>query len=92
MTVSAIKYLPDGTTDQAAEIQIFFNRVRSDIIAIAIEGSITKTSLNKFRLHRGVYEWTDSGVIINNYGHTMLYFILKIVNPSTRIGVSNLNN
>ena len=32
--------------------------MRSDIIAKAIDKSITKTSLNKLMLHPGVYEWT----------------------------------
>ena len=62
----------------------------SYIIAKAIEVSITKTSLNKIRPHRGVYEWADYGGIISNYGPTMLYLIFKRINPVTRIGVSNL--
>ena len=60
------------------------------MIAEEIDGSITKTSLKKLRLHHGVYEWKYSGSNINNYVPTMLYLILKSVNSSTKIGVSNL--
>ena len=42
------------------------------MIAKEIEGSITKTSTNKLRLHRGEYEWADSGSIISNDGPTMI--------------------
>ena len=60
------------------------------MIAKAIEDSITKISLNTFRLHRGEYEWDDTGGIISNYGPTMLYILFKITNPAKMIGVSNL--
>ena len=65
--------------------------MHSDMIAKKIEVSITKTYLKKPRLYRVVYEWTDSGGIINNYG-TFFNFIFKIINPSTSIVVSNLKD
>ena len=37
-----------------------------------IEGSITKKSLKKLRLHPGVYEWTEDGGIIRNDRPAML--------------------
>ena len=39
----------------AQELQNLYNRVRPDMIAKAIEGSITKTFLKKLRLKRGEY-------------------------------------
>ena len=60
------------------------------MIATAIEGLITKISLKELRLHRGEYEWSDAGFIISNDVPTMIYLLLKIINPSTRICVSNL--
>ena len=49
------------------------------MIAEEIDGSITKTSLKKLRLHCGVYERTDAGALIINYGTTMIYLILKSI-------------
>ena len=60
------------------------------MIAKAIEGSMTNTSLKKLRLHRGEYEYPDAGIIIRNDRPTMLYLIFKGINTATRIGVSNL--
>ena len=60
------------------------------MIAKAIEVSIPNTYITKIRLHRGAYEWKYSGVIIRNDGLTMLYRLVKIIKPDTRIGVSNL--
>ena len=42
--------------------------VRSYMIAKAIEGSITVTSLNKLRLHHREYDWIYAGGIIRNDG------------------------
>ena len=41
-------------------------------------------------LNQGEYEWDDAKGIIRNDVTTMIYLILKIVNPDTRIRVSNL--
>ena len=62
------------------------------MIAKAIEVSITKTYTKKFRLHCREYKLTYDGGIISNYGPTVLYLILKIINPATRVGVSNLKD
>ena len=40
--------------------------------------------------HQGKYEWADTGDIISNDEPTMIYLIFKGINPSTRIGFSNL--
>ena len=49
-----------------------YDRVRSDMIANDIEVSITKTYLNKLRLHCGEYEWTDAGGLKSNDRPTMI--------------------
>ena len=64
--------------------------MRSDTTANEIEGSITKTDINKLRLHWGEYDWDDSGGLISNNGPNMIYILFKITNLVTRIGVSNL--
>ena len=46
----------------------------------------------KIRLHHKEYECTDAGVLIRNYGTIFIYLILKIINPATSIGVSNLKD
>ena len=60
------------------------------MISKAIYGSVKKTSLKKIRLHKGEYDWDDAWVLVMNYGPTMLYLILKFINPASRIGVPNL--
>ena len=50
-----------------------YDRVHSDMIAKAIQGSITKTYPKKLRIHRGEYELEDSGGIIKNDGPTMIH-------------------
>ena len=89
MTVSHINHLSGGDATQATEIKHFYERVISDMITKAIEGSIKNIYLKNIRLHRGLYEWIDDGVLISNYRPTMLYLVLKIINPDKRIGVSN---
>ena len=34
----------------------------------------------------------DTRGLIINYGPNILYFLFKIINPATRIGIFNLNN
>ena len=61
------------------------------MIAKAIDGSITKTSLKTLSLHQGEYEWSEYGGIIINDGPTMFCFLFKTISPAKRIGASNLN-
>ena len=58
----------------------------------SIEGSITKTYINKLRLHCGVYELINYEGIISNDGPNLFYPILKIINPAARFGISNLKD
>ena len=60
------------------------------MISKSIESSITKTSLKILRLHKISYEWGDSGGLINSYGPIIIYLLLKIFNPATRVSVSNI--
>ena len=92
MTVSSLTYLYYDDRTQATEIHFFCGRVRSDMISKSVEVSITKTSIRKLRLHCVEYECTDAGGIVSNYGPNIIYSIFKIINSSTRIGVSNLKD
>ena len=60
------------------------------MIAKAIKVSIKNKYLKKLRLHLREYERTYYGGLIRNDVTTMLYLIFKIINPATRIFVSNL--
>ena len=86
LVVSALHNLDNNQQ----EIQNVHDRVLSDMIAKAVESSITKTSLKNSSLHRRGYEWTDAGGIISNDVTTMLYLIFKGLKPYTSIVVSNL--
>ena len=59
------------------------------MISKAIEVSISKTYLKKIRLHWGEYECYGAEGITQNDEPTMIYLLFKIINPYTRIGVSN---
>ena len=60
------------------------------MIAKEAEDSVTKTSPKKLKLCWGEYEWDNAGGIKINDVTTMFYLLFKIINPDTRIGVSNL--
>ena len=62
------------------------------MIAKAIEGSIKNTYLKKIMFHQGEFELAVAGGIIRKCGHTILYLLLKSINPATRIGVSKLKD
>ena len=81
-TVSYVTQLDVGNI---IKIQIFHDRMRLDMIAKSIKGSIKNTYISKLRLHHREYEWTYDGGLIRNDGTTMLYLILKIINLATSI-------
>ena len=62
------------------------------MITKAIWGSITKTLLKKLRLDLREYKWSGARGLIRNIVPAMLYLLFKIINPDTRIGVSNLKD
>ena len=70
--------------------KMFLDRVRSYMIVKAIEGSITKTSLKKLRLHLREFELTHSEGVIINYVPTIIEIIFKNINRATINIVSNL--
>ena len=78
-----------GDTEQVHD---FYYRVISYMIAKLIEVSITNTSFKKIRIHQKEYEWSEARSLISNYGPTMICLIFKKINPSKRIGVSNIKD
>ena len=53
--VSTLTHLSNNNGNQANDIQHFYDRERSYITENTIEGSITKTSIQKLRLHHREY-------------------------------------
>ena len=51
-----VSYLANLAGGDAVEMQNKYDRVRSNIKAQAIEGSITKIYFKKLRLHHGLYK------------------------------------
>ena len=56
----------------AHQVQSFHDRVRSYMIAKAIEGLIENISLKEISIHLGKYEWADTGGLLSNYGPNMI--------------------
>ena len=69
------------------EVQHLFDSVRSYMIDKSVEVNI---SHKKLRVHKREYESADIRGLISNHGPTMIYLILKIINPATMIVVYNL--
>ena len=51
-----VSYLANLAGGDAVEMQNKYDRVRSNITAQAVEGSITKIYFKKLRLHHGLYK------------------------------------
>ena len=91
--------LPDTFTVQslanvannAREQQVFYHRARSEMIAKRIENSISESSWKTLMLKKLAFTWTDTTTgTVHLDGPTMLYILLSLVNPTTRVGVSEL--
>ena len=83
-----VQDITPGTND--AHKAVFYSRVRSQMIAKRLIGSIcavTKKALFNKKIH---FTWTDTIGEAYYDGPTMLYILLASVNPLTRVGVSKL--
>ena len=77
------------TTDNAHK-QAFYARVRSQMIAKRLLGSICSVTRKTLFNKRTHFSWTDGNGDAFYDGPTILYILLASVNPSTRVGVSKL--
>lgn len=70
---------------------LFYRRVKSQIIAKAIENTMKPASFKTLELRKSAYQWYDQarGEMVND-GPTMLHLILSSINPSTKVGNSTL--
>ena len=65
------------SSKNAQEVNNLYGRVRSDMIENSIEGSITKTAINKIIIYQREYEWADAGCLISNDVPNMIQLLLK---------------
>ena len=69
---------------------MFFGRVRSKMIDKRIESSLSSASWNVLFGKRKYFTWTSSNGVASYDGPTMFQLIIFSVNPSTRVGISDL--
>ena len=70
----------------------FFRRVRSKMIAKRIENSISTVSWKTLFSKRKHFTWTHTNGNASYDGPTMLQILVSGINPSTRVGVSDLKS
>ena len=70
----------------------FYRRVRSKMIAKRIENSLTPASWKTLFSKRKLFTWTSTAGNAGYDGPTMLHILIAGVNPSTRVGVSDLKS
>ena len=73
-----------------ADQDIFYRRTRSKMIAARIENSLTTASLKTLFSKKKHFQWKDQFGNLSNDGPVMLQLLIESVNPSTRVGVSDL--
>ena len=71
---------------------IFFARVRLEMIAKGIQAHISKASFQDFLLEKKCFEWAGANGDQKWDGLVMLWLILKKINPTTQVGISNLKD
>ena len=81
----------DPTTSDPDK-RVFYARVRSNMIAQRILGSLTKNSLKNIRAKKKYYTWTASNGETYLDGVTMLQICITIIRPTTRVGVSSVKD
>ena len=75
-----------------ADAAIFYRRVRSQMIAERLMGSISSVTQKLLMAKRDLFRWKDA-TGSNDFemdGPTILYILMESVNPSTRVGVSDM--
>ena len=84
-----LKVAFDPATDLDDKL-MFFGRVRSKMIDKRIESSLSSASWNVLFGKRKYFTWMGSNGVASYDGPTMFQLIIFTVNPSTRVGISDL--
>ena len=85
MYLYSIKKTPD-TDDKTMS----FRRVWSRMIAKHVESSLTSASWKVLFGKRQHFNWMGTNGVASYDGPTMLQLIISTINPSTRVGISDL--
>ena len=77
--------------NDANEKKTFFARVRSEMVAKRIENSITAASWKTLMLKKNEFTWKNTATgEVHIDGGTLMFILLTKINPTTRVGVSEL--
>ena len=76
--------------DNTSHLKRFYRRVRAEMIAKRIEGSLDEASMKILMIKKRAFSWTNqtTGAIELDVP-LMLQIIIQGINPTTRVGVSN---
>ena len=80
----------DPASGDADHLSMFYRRSRSRMIAKRLQNSLTATSWTTLFSKRKHFTWTAANGTVSYDGPTMLFIIVSGINPSTRVGVSDL--
>ena len=67
------------------DIPIFHRRVRATMIAKRLQGTITAASWNALTNQKKQFQWMNAIGEYENDGPTMLFLLIKSINPDTRV-------
>ena len=70
--------------------RMFFRQTRSRMIAKRIKKSLTKSAWNTLFSKRKHFSWESANGTISYDGPTMLQILVSSINPTTRVGISDL--
>ena len=82
----------DPAQGNAEHLDMFYRRTRTRMIAKRIQNSLTSTSWSTLFSKRKHYAWKGADGTVSYDGTTMLFLIVSGINPSTRVGVSDLKS
>ena len=80
----------DPAAGNAAHLDMLYRRTRTRMIAKRIQNSLTPTSWSTLFSKRKHYAWKGADGTVSYDGTTMLFLLVSGINPSTRVGVSDL--
>ena len=77
---------------QVNDRPLFFVRVCLEMIEKVIQAHISKASFQYLLLEKKHFEWVGANGYQKWDGLVMLWLILKKINPTTQVGISNLKD
>ena len=87
---SSLKMFDIDPANDTDDKDTFYLRVRANMIGLRILASLDKTSVKSLKMKEELYLWENNNGEKFYDGPTMLQICIEKVNPSTRVGVSQL--